>query len=152
MISRRRLKQWVEALRLAGVRRVPWLGLVRAILSGPVPREVWRVRMRTCYECPLFSTVQMPGTTKRTDRLWLCKSTHPDMVGIGCGCALHYKALAAEPYQNGCFGRGLDPDLGWPAYRFRDWGERLGCVIDFIMHPPDKLARTIQPQGRPGQI
>ena len=100
--------------------------------------------MRTCLTCDLCS---------RENGVLLCKSTHPDMLGVGCGCYLPYTAMWANPYPpGGCYGRSLDPDLGWPAYEFKDCGERLANVLDFILHPPDKHARTIQPQGRPGLI
>lgn len=128
----RRLKQWLVALRLAGVSRVPWWGLVQAVMSGPVPRTVWRERMRTCMTCDLYSTHQMEGTTKRTDRLHLCKSNHPQLLGIGCHCAVNIVALTADPYRRaGCFGRNLAPEIGWPAYvDTRSWPRR---ILDFLL-------------------
>lgn len=103
--------------------------------------------MRTCYQCPFFSTIQMPGTTKRTDRVWLCKSTHPELLGEGCGCFTPYSAFTASPYEQGCWGAGDGPQVGWPAYRFSSWGERVANVLDFILHPPDKEARTINQES-----
>lgn len=128
----RRLRQWLYALRLAGAAKVPWFGMLQALLSGPVPREVWRNRMRYgCFVCPLYSSVQMPGTTKRTDRLHLCKSTHPQMLGVGCHCAVNIVALTADPYgKAGCFGRNLDPELGWPVYV--DHRSKRQAFIDFL--------------------
>lgn len=121
MLSIRRIKQWIEALRMAGVTRVPWWGMVTALLSGPAPREVWRRRMRTCMTCPLYS---------RPSGVPLCRSTHPQMLGVGCGCYLPFKALAAAPYPAGCFGRGLDEEIGWPVHSDnRRWWRR---ILDFV--------------------
>ena len=128
----RRLRQWIKALRMAGVSRVPWWGMVQALLSGPVPRSVWRQRLRYgCFACPLYSSVQMPGTTKKTDRLHLCKSTHPQMLGVGCHCAVNIVALTADPYgKAGCFGRNLDEEMGWPVHQDnRRWWRRN---LDFL--------------------
>lgn len=119
---RHRLKQWIAALRMAGVSRVPWWGLVRAVLSGPVPRHVWRARLRYgCFQCPLYS---------RPNGIHLCRSTHPDMMGIGCGCYLPFTALWANPHGKGCYGRDLDDSIGWPAYiDQRSWFVR---ILDFL--------------------
>ena len=119
----RRLRQWVTALRLAGITHVPWLGLVRAVLSGPVPRRVWRQRLRYgCFQCPLYSKV---------NGVHLCRSSHPDMMGIGCGCYLPFLALWAAPYAHGCYGKTLVDDIGWPVYR--DPRGRLRAVLDFLL-------------------
>lgn len=73
----------------------------------------------------------MPGTTKATDRLHLCKSTHPDMLGIGCGCDVNMAALWAAPYAGkGCYGKTLADDIGWPAHiDRRSWPRR---ILDFL--------------------
>lgn len=131
---RRRLRQWIFALKLAGAKNVPWLGLLRAVLSGPVPRRVWRARLRFgCFKCPLWSSVQMPGTTKGADRVPLCHSTHPAMAGAGCRCYLPFLALAARPYPKGCIGQSIAPDLGWPPYYWPSRWARLRSVLDFLM-------------------
>jgi len=113
---RKRLRQWVAALRMAGVRNVPWLGLISAILSGPVPRSVWRARMRTCMKCPLYS---------KPEGVLICRSTHPDMLGLGCSCYLPFTAMTAKAYENGCFGRDLEDTLGWPNYAWPKPSEQL---------------------------
>lgn len=127
LLSPRRLRQWIEALKLAGITKVPWLGLVRAVLSGPVPRKVWRARMRACLQCPLFSVEHTAA-----GRVHLCRSNHPDMMGVGCGCYLPFLAMAATPYPDGCFGREIDPDLGWGVHHWPSRGARLMAVIDFL--------------------
>lgn len=132
---RRRIPQWIEALRLAGVRNVPWFGLVRAVWSGPVPRAVWRERLRYgCFRCPLYSSVQMPGTTKKTDRVALCRSTHPAFMGLGCNCYLPFLAMAAEPHPEGCFGKTLPLTLGlgWGPHIWPSRWARVRSVIDFL--------------------
>lgn len=133
-MNRHRFRQWLQALELerrtAG--RLPWLTMVMAVLSGPVPRQVWRARMRTCMTCDLYSTVQVEGTSKRTDRLHLCKSTHPDMLGAGCHCAVNVLAMTANPYGKGCIGQNIAPDLGWPAYQHPSVWARLWAPIRFL--------------------
>lgn len=131
----RRIPQWLAALRIAGVRNVPWFGLLRAVLSGPVPRAVWRERLRFgCFQCPLYSSVQMPGTIKRSDRSHLCRSTHPQFSGLGCGCDVHMSALWAEPHPGGCYGRTLPLTLGlgWPAYVWPHWWSRYFAILAFL--------------------
>lgn len=142
MLTLRRLKQWLYALRLAGVRRVPWLGLLSAILSGPVPRPVWRARMRTCLRCPLYS---------KRDGVGLCLSSHPDMLDVGCGCYLAYTALWANPHPpGGCYGRSLDPDLGWGPYEWKGRGERVLAALDFLLYPPqDRNIKSSTHRNRP---
>jgi len=120
----RRLRQWLYALKLAGVRNVPWLGLISAILSGPVPRDVWRQRMRTCMTCPLYS---------KGNGVMLCRSTHPDMLGLGCGCFLPFTAMTAKVYEKGCFGRDLEDTLGWPNHVWPTRWSRIKSVIDFVL-------------------
>lgn len=133
VIKPRRIRQWLFALRLAGVKNVPWFGLVSAVFSGPVPRNIWRARLRYgCFKCPLYSSIQMPDTTKLTDRTHLCRSTHPDMLGVGCGCELNLTAMWANPHGKGCFGQDIDPDLGWPPYYWPSRWARVRAVIDFV--------------------
>jgi hypothetical protein len=120
------------ALERRSAGRLPWWTMMRAIISGPVPRSVWRARMRTCMTCDLYSTVQPEGTTKRTDRLHLCKSTHPDLLGVGCGCAVNVSALTANPYGAGCVGRNFAPDLGWGPYHHPSLRARLWAPVRFF--------------------
>lgn len=136
MNYKRRIPQWIEALKLddrtAG--SLPWLTMFRAVLSGVVPRKVWHTRMRTCMTCDLYSTVQMKGTTKRTDKLHLCKSSHPAMLGAGCHCAVNILALTANPYGFGCIGRTIAPDIGWPAYVWPSRWARIKATLAFLLN------------------
>jgi hypothetical protein len=132
---RKRIKQWVAVIRLAhgDKAKIPWVRMAFAVLTGIVPREVWRARMRRCMTCPLYSTVQPAGTTKRTDLLHLCKSTHPRFAGLGCHCAVNIAAVTANPYGQGCFGRTLNDTLGWGAYVWSSGWSKLRAVICFIL-------------------
>lgn len=108
ILNRKRIKQWIALLRHehGAHRRIPWLGLLRAVGSGTVPRSVWRDRMRTCHNCPLFSG---------KDRLACRSLINPD---LGCGCYVPFTALTAEPYEGGCWGWAYtNGQIGWPAYR-----------------------------------
>lgn len=126
IINGKRLKQWFYALRLAGVSQVPWFGLLQAILSGPVPRKIWRARLRYgCFKCPLYS---------KDNGVMLCKSSHPDMLGLGCGCYLPFTALWANPEGAGCFGQSIDLDLGWPPYYWPSRWARIKSTLDFIFN------------------
>lgn len=132
---RKRIPQWIKALRLAGAKNVPWFGLVSAVLSGPVPRKVWRERLRFgCFLCPLYSSVQMPRTKWAGNRVALCRSTHPDFDGLGCGCYLPFTAMAANPHGKGCFGRNLPikPELGWGPHVWPHWWSRYVAVLAFL--------------------
>lgn len=140
MLTRRRIKQWLVALRHAGATKVPWLGMAMAVLGGPVPRAVWRQRMRTCLTCPLCS---------RHEGVLLCRSTHPDMLGAGCGCYLPYTAWWAEPYPGGCVGRSIDPELGWGPYRYPSRWAQVRAAVDFVLYPLHKRANKFQPRSRP---
>lgn len=60
------------------------------------------------------------------------------MLGVGCGCYLPYTALAARPYEKGCYGRGLDPDLGWGLYEWPSRWARIKSILDFIFNRTHK--------------
>lgn len=108
ILNRKRLRQWIDLLRHeygAGY-RIPWLGLLWAILSGTVPKSVWVARMRICHKCPVFSG---------KERLACQSPINPEW---GCHCFVPYAALTAEPYKGGCWGwAATNGELGWPAYR-----------------------------------
>lgn len=130
---RQRLWEWREVLRWAhgaGI-KIPWLGMVRAILTGPVPRAVWRLRIRTCWKCPLFRRELID----KKKRLFLraCSSVHPDFKGLGCQCSTTMLALSAEPYPGGCIAKFWGSKLGWPAYRFPDRWSRIAAVWRFML-------------------
>lgn len=100
---RRHLPAWRAAVRTAG--RNSSLGaMLRALLSGPVPAEIWRARMRVCLKCPVLvregMTCGRPG------------------AGIGCACFVPFKAMTAAPYTEGCWARAIGMTTeGWPAYK-----------------------------------
>ncbi len=125
MVSRRRFEEWIAALeeerRTAG--RLPWLTFARAILGGTVPARVWRRRMRTCLTCPMFRR-----------ELNLCKSVHPQFLGLGCHCVTWMIALFSNPEGNGCFAKTRNPAsvLGWGPYRM-PWWERLWSPVRFLL-------------------
>lgn len=118
-----RTAQWIIALHLVR-QRIPWRTMILAILSGPVPRAVWRQRMRYgCYECPLFNH----------DRL-TCRGVIEPYDQHGCDCFVPYSALTAEPYPSGCYGRAkFGEDFGWGAYRFPSWWDRIIAPIRFAL-------------------
>lgn len=135
-MNRKRRRQWLAALRLEqrSAGRLPWLTMFLALLSGPVPKPVWVGRLRTCMKCPLYSTHQLPGTTKRTDRLHLCKSVYPGFEGLGCHCPVNVSAMTAEPYPGGCWVRAQgDQSMGWGAYRWPSWMAKLRAIVRFIL-------------------
>lgn len=117
-----RLAQWVIALHVAR-QRVPWLGLLRAILSGPVPRAVWRRRLRYgCFQCPLFNRERLT-----------CRGVPKQVRHLGCDCYVVFSAMTAEPYEGGCWGRAaLGGDFGWGAVRI-PWWRRPLAVVRFVL-------------------
>lgn len=123
---RRRLREWIAVIRFAHGKgaEIPWWGMFLAILSGPVPRAVWRQRMRQgCYKCVLF----------RRD-LHACSSIHPRYLGLGCSCYTPFLALWAEPYPGGCIAKfWKNEDVGWPAYRFPSRWARLWAPVAFLL-------------------
>lgn len=126
MLSRRRLREWLTALRVAKntAGRLPWLTLLRAILSGVVPRAVWRERMRFgCYQCPVFNL-----------ELHTCRGVPKQFAHMGCDCYVVFEALFAEPYAGGCWGRAVVGGMfGWGAYRWRSRWEKLTSPIRFLL-------------------
>ncbi len=120
-----RLTQWIAVLRLergTGA-RIPWLAMLRGMLA-PVPRSVWRARLRYgCYQCPIFD-----NETLR------CRSLHPDLIGLGCGCYVVFKALAPEPYAGGCWGRAkFGGTFGWAAHVWPSAMDRWLALPRFLM-------------------
>lgn len=107
--------------------------LVRAVLSGPVPREVWRRRMRTCLNCPIHARwmIRVNGVVTWTG-LHACRTAH-DGAPLGCGCLTTAVALTANPYGGGCWAASLTPDMGWPAYfwysRRAKWRAIVGMIF-----------------------
>jgi hypothetical protein len=122
---RYRLHQWQSVLRAergAGT-KIPWSKMVRGILF-PVPRAVWRARLRYgCYQCPIFDKERLA-----------CKSIHPQLKGLGCGCYVVFSALAPEPYEGGCWGRAkFKGDFGWGAYAFPSRLSKYTAFFRFLL-------------------
>lgn len=121
---RRRIPEWTAALReerrTAG--RVPWWTMVKTVLKGTVPRRVWQTRLRTCLQCPMYRK-----------HLNLCKSEHPQFLGLGCHCVVWAAAMFPNPHGNGCFAyNGEEGSLGWPRYRMR-WWEWIWSPVRFAL-------------------
>lgn len=117
-----RTRQWIAVVR-AQKKRVPWLTMVRAVLSGPVPREVWMRRMRSgCFRCPVFD---------RTN--YTCHCPHPDYRHLGCKCYTPFMALTAAPYPAGCWGREIMGEtLGWPRHDFSSARQKRRAILAFL--------------------
>ena len=97
--------------------------MIRAILSGPVPREVWMRRMRTgCFRCPIFDRSN-----------YTCHCPNPKYRHLGCKCYTPFQALTAAPYSQGCWGFvTMSGNLGWPAHHFTSRREKIRAVLTFI--------------------
>lgn len=128
----RRLREWrtvvwKERASLSAPR------LLRAILSGPVPREVWRRRMRTCGKCPIHARqlIRVNGVLTWVG-LHACRYDHGG-AKLGCGCLTTAVALTANPYGKGCWGHSVTDDEGWPAHhwpsRWAKWRAVAGMIF-----------------------
>lgn len=126
MNLRKRIPQWIQAIRSEHGRgaRVPWLGMVRAVLSGPVPSEVYRHRLLGgCRKCPIFDR-----------RRLVCRSTLPAYRHMGCGCYLGFSALSAAPYPRGCWlAQASDGRGGWPAYVWPSRWAKARSALYFLV-------------------
>lgn len=118
----RRLSDWSAHVR-AQHGRVSWLNMVLALLSGPVPADVWRERIKICARCP----VKSPDA-------WVCRRELADGRKIGCNCDLVFKCLTAVPYSKtgGCYAREITVHEGWAAYVFPSRRAKLRAVWRFI--------------------
>ena len=133
LISRKRLRQWCHVLSLVSA-GAPWywrawafcvagFKMTRAVLSGPVPREVWRHRMRVCAKCPVYDRVSRA-----------CMKKQPSGITLGCGCFTPFQALTAAPYKEGCWARAIGVvDEGWPAHRYSSLANRILTIVRFIV-------------------
>lgn len=117
---KRRLSEWVVVARkhhgLAS-----GLTMLRALMSGPVPADVWRSRIRVCLRCPVLS---------RSD--WACHAVLADGRVCGCKCYVPYLALTAVPYEGGCWAHQYAPPAGWPAYKFPSFRAKVAAVFRFL--------------------
>lgn len=119
----KRFREWRRALKVAH-HAVPWWRMGLAILSGPVPRKVWRERMRYgCYQCPLFNK-----------EFRTCRGAIPQLAHLGCSCYVPFSAMTAEPYAGGCWGRATIGDtFGWGAYVFPSRWARISAPVRFLL-------------------
>ena len=132
-LSLKRLSQWCHVLSLVAS-GAPWywrawafcvagFKMTRAVLSGPVPREVWRNRMRVCAKCPVYDRLNK-ACMKRTE----------NGTKLGCGCYSPYSALTAAPYFEGCWARAVGVVTeGWPAHRYSSLVDRILTIVRFIV-------------------
>lgn len=129
-MKRKRITQWIEAIRRASGAgaHIPWLGMVRAFLSGPVPRRVWFHRLSVCRKCPVFNRSG-----------WICRSPLHGYENTGCGCFIPFSALSAAPYPQGCWiAEASENQAGWPAYVFPSRWAKLRAVLRFAFKLRDE--------------
>lgn len=129
---RKRINEWRAVLALKGVKISTW-ALVRAVLSGPVPANVWRDRIRVCLRCPVYN-----ATLKACHRRIADGDFHLD---LGCGCYVPFLALTAVPYSpdGGCWAREVTKTAeppsareGWIAHRFPSRPAKWRAVFQFL--------------------
>ena len=132
LLSLKRLSQWCHVLSLVA-QGAPWywrawafcvagFKTTRAVLSGPVPPEVWRRRMRICAKCPVYDIADKA-----------CMKRLPNQTVIGCSCYCPFLALTAAPYKEGGFARAIGVvDEGWPAHRYSSFGDRIRTIVSLI--------------------
>lgn len=128
---KKRISEWKRVVALAAHGAPFWwrarfyvvsaLKMTRAILSGPVPAEVWRDRIRTCLKCPVLDRKMM-----------VCRRVMPDGTIYGCQCSVTFLALTAAPYPEGCWFRQRVSYEGWASHRFASRREKWLAVCGFI--------------------
>lgn len=136
MLNRRkRLPEWREVTRVyleqRGSRWSMIRHIARAVWSGPVPRNIWRLRiLKGCKGCPCFDREALQHPDGRKWRLNACAGPH----GSGCGCWIPTLALSANPGTTGCWmyeaSEGRD---GWPAYHWPSIWHRLAAPFLFLL-------------------
>ncbi len=77
--------------------------MLRAVLSGPVPANVWHNRMRVCIRCPI-----------RDPLTRACRKRMSDGRILGCSA------------------RSVTDDEGWPEYVFPSAWSKLKAVWRFF--------------------
>ncbi len=128
----KRIAEWRAVMAHKGV-NVSVLALARAVLSGPVPADVWRDRMRVCLRCPVFNH-ELKACHKRIN-------DGPYHRDLGCNCYTPFLALTAAPYtkEGGCWAREVTKEAqpqsakeGWGAYIFKSQLEKIRAVFRFV--------------------
>jgi hypothetical protein len=131
---RKRLRHWFAVVlqfcnaepphRRAQALAVAVWRMLRAIVSGPVPADVWRNRVRKCGRCPV-----------RSDD-WVCFRQLSDGRMLGCRCDLAFLCLSAAPYPKGCWAHEITEHEGWPAYRYPSRWAKIRAFFRFIRGKP----------------
>lgn len=118
----RRIRQWRTVLALKGARVSPW-AMLRAVLSGPVPPDVWRSRLRICLRCEVFD-----------HELKACRRILRDGRVLGCTCYTPFLAFTAVPYTRagGCWAREISPHEGWGAFQHKSRTAKLRAIWRFL--------------------
>lgn len=110
---------------------MPYWHLLKAILAGPVPRKIWRLRiLKGCKDCPVFCREPLVHPDGRKWRLNACAGPG----GSGCGCHVPMLAISANPGRKGCWYYDVsDGEHGWPAYHFPSIWHRLAAPFRFLL-------------------
>lgn len=122
IIWKKRFTEWRRVMAQKDI-KVSWLTLARALLTGPVPPDVWRDRIRTCLQCELYNP-----------DLKACFKKLADGRSVGCGCYIPFKAFTANPYGDGCWGHSIAVYVGWPKYVFISSRAKWMAIWRFIFH------------------
>lgn len=117
---RKRIAEWRAVMARKEI-KVSARVLFHALLSGPVPPDVWRDRIRTCLRCELYNA-----------ELKACHRQLQDGRIVGCGCYVPFKAFTANPYGDGCWGHSIAVYVGWPKYVFISTRAKWRAVWRFI--------------------
>jgi hypothetical protein len=125
LIWSKRIAEWRTVMAQKGV-EVSIVSLARAVLSGPVPADVWRDRMRVCLRCPVFNR-ELKACHKRIES----GAFHRD---LGCRCYTPFLAFTAVPYTRagGCWAREIATNEGWPAYIFPSRWAKVRAAWRFL--------------------
>lgn len=130
-----RIKEWRTVLALKGV-KVSAVSMLRAILSGPVDRSVWRPRMRKCGKCPIGSRrlLRDENGVLTWTGLHACRREHTLGQILGCGCNTTLLALTAAPYERGCWARQITKNEGWASLHYPSRWAKVKAVMKFVMN------------------
>jgi hypothetical protein len=106
-----------------------WIKIGLALSSGIVPKRVYIRRLRTCYRCPVYDPIRKA-----------CRPRSEAFRHLGCGCYVPFTAMSAAPYEAGCWGRQVNPQIGWPRY---DGAANRSIISRLCRRPLLALARLL---------